>query len=472
MSNRKVFNPFYAILYTIIPTLIIYFYFSNKNNLYDILYNELILNDSDNYLRSFLYERTEIPTKFPSNFLKTVEDENGNTYEELDMGEIKKCPMTIDDITEEVELNNNSSKLTKGEIVELISSKKQDKLESFIRNINESNCGCLPVNEKIFTTAYLCKTIGFNLLFKINEKNKKNAQIISSLYSDMSSSSLKPNSKNLFMGHISYDASKNFIYMIFKIFKSFAIFNVIKLWIISISLIILCSTVSGSKVKIKKTIDLYGKKKLYYDGSKHRNIALKIIVVATFISFFYLLPPFIISFVAGLQFKKLGTLKNIIKIDIIKASYIFLATYLCFSLLVGSIFSGANSYIVNIAKERFNSKDYKFLNKLSKSFTLNAKVKKTNYAFYILQLVILLILTFSFYIGFTSNNSTLMILPFVMFFISFFIVFQYTNEGKFSKIFKKCPANNANSYSYTNNLINKSFWNITSGYVKYNYQYI
>lgn len=453
--NNKIYTPFYSIFYTIIPIVIIYFGFTNKYNIFDKIYNQLILNNNENYLKKYFYNQKLIPSKYPVYFLNKDGTINHN--------KLKECPMTIDDINDnELNFSNFNNQLNNSN--EFINKKKQKKIDEFFINLKNSKCGCLPVPEKIFTTSYLCRTVGFSYLFKLSEDSKNN-NIIYDLYKNIQTIDLEKNSNNLFMGQIPYDASKKFIYILFAIIKSLCIFNIIKLWIYSITYINLYNTISGSNVKVKKN------KKIYFEGSNKVNIPVLIIFITIILSSLYLLPIIIIHIISILQIKKLSTLKNIIYLNLFKKSYIYLTFFLIFYYLIYDIFSSSNSIILNIVKKGFNKKDKPFINKISKSFSLSHHIKKPTFNYFILQFIIITVLIYSFYIGFTSNNSFIYIFPILIYTISFFMIYNSNNEGKFNDIFTKCPESNANSYSYTNKLINKPFWNITSAFIKYNYKH-
>ena len=465
--NNKIFTPFYSIFYTIIPVLIIYFGFLNKNNLFNNIYDQLILNNNENYLKNHFYNQSLIPSKYPSYFLNN--DGTVNKYK------LKECPMTIDDIDKNdlnFNNNNNNNNNFNNNDEELINKKKQKIINEFIKNIKNNKCGCLPIPEKIFTTSYLCKTIGFNYLFELPDNN--NDGFIYKLYKNIKTVDLDKNSNNLFMGQISYDASKKFIFVLFIIIKSLCIFNIIKLWINSLSLLNLYNIISGPDIKIKKIFKNKKKyyNKIYFDGSINTNIPFKIIFFTFIISLLYFLPIIIIQIISVLQIKKLSTLKNIIYPNLFKKFYIYLTFFLIFNILISNIFLPANKFIVNITKNGFNLNDHNYIDKISKSFTLSHPIKKITFNYFILQVLIFIVLIYSFYISFTSNKSFIFIIPILIYTISFFIIFQSNNEGYFKDIFIKCDSSNANPYSFNNKLINKPFWNITSGFIKYNYKYI
>jgi len=489
--GSKVFNSFYSFLYILYPLIIIYLLFIDKDtNIYDNIYNQLILNNAKNYLRDELYGTDGlIPTNFPTEFL------NKDTNEIITSQIINQCPMTVDDVkniqlssSNEKNINNNNENIRKIKLKQLENQKKQEKLNQFILNIDKLQCACLPISERIFTTIYLCKSIGLSSLFELNEKSKTNG-VISQIYEKIPEIDLDKNSNNLFLGQVSYDASKSFVLILFNLMKGLSIFNIIKLWVNTLTFYNLYSIISGYDIKVRKNkgnkvVKKKGKKgikkvfkkvfknekEVYYDGSKNIMIKTRLIFYALIISFFYLLPPILIQLPFFFYKKRLSRLKSVLKPDSMLIGIIYLIVYLIFSNLIRGIFNGTNSFILNTAKDGFNKKDHPLLNDLSYSFSLFHDVKKINFIYIVLQLIIFITLIYSIYTAFTNNINILFILPLIIIVSTFISIFQFNNEGNFKDIFRKCGTNNANPYAYTNKLRNLPFWNITSAYVKYNYK--
>ena len=389
MTNLKLWIPFNYVFYSIFISILIYFLFISNTSNFSSMYNNLVLNDNEDYLRKYIYEELATPILYPDNFLI----KKGDHYD-IDIPLIKKnCPMTIEDVSpENIVLEENNSKIE--------NQKEQKVIDNFVKDLKTNICGCLKVPEKIFTTSYLCKTIGFSFLM-----NSKNDNI-----------TMNANSENLFMGQINYLASKSLVNVIFKTIQALVIFNVIKLWIQIISYSMMYRTISHN-VKVKKTIDEQGNKKVYFDSLKNPNVGVRLFFYGLFSTFIYLLIPFIIQIVT--------------------------------------------------------KDDAPFLDNFLTSFDFSLSKNETiNFNFIMIQLLILCLVIYLVSISFKSSKMNVIMISCIIFLVAFLLMFQYNNEGTFDDIFKKCPANNANPYSYQNKLRNKSFWNITSGFIKYNYEYI
>ena len=471
--GSKEFSSYYSIFYIIIPIIIIYPFLVCKGsfNLYDTLYDQLLLNDEDNYLRKSFMENDLAPSQYPSEYIKDNFINKNKIKEE--------CPMTIQDI-DNISLSNdensnnyinpnNSNEIKDMKMNEIQNKKKQEKINDFIKNIRNTNCGCLPVPEKVYQTVYLCKSIGLHSLFELNEKSKKNG-LISTIYNKIDQIELQKNSNNLFLGQVPYDSSKGFILILFKLLKGLTIFFIVKLWINTLTFYNLYSTISGSSIKVKKTINNKGEKKTYYDGSKYIGIKSKLIFYALLISIFSFFPIFLIQLPLILYKKKLTTLGGILNPNMMLIIFLIIVFLGILGTLFYFIFSGTNSIILSTVKDGFNSKDHPLLNDLSYSFTLFHNSKKQNFIYYSLQLIILITLLYCLYSGFKSNISIMLSIIIVIYVSSFVSVFQFDNEANFDDIFRKCEINNANPYAYTNKFRNLPFWNITSAYIKYNYK--
>ena len=173
--GSKEFSSYYSIFYIIIPIIIIYPFLVCKGsfNLYDTLYDQLLLNDEDNYLRKSFMKNDLAPSQYPSEYIKDNFINKNKIKEE--------CPMTIQDIVD-IKLSNNENSIDENnseeirdmKMNEIQNKKKQEKINEFIKNIRNTNCGCLPVPEKVYQTVYLCKSIGLHFLFELNEKSKTN----------------------------------------------------------------------------------------------------------------------------------------------------------------------------------------------------------------------------------------------------------------------------------------------------------
>jgi hypothetical protein len=475
MSSKE-FSSFYSIFYIIYPLIIIYFFLILKGptNLYDNLYDQLLLNDEKDYLRESFYKNDLIPSEYPSYF---VDEKTKKINKDLISLE---CPMSIDDIkdsdinltkNDENSVKNNSNDLAMKliKINQLKNKKKQEKINEFIKNIRNSNCGCLPVPEKVFLSSYLCRSIGLQFLFKLTDKSKTNG-IIEDIYKGIPNIKLEKNSNNLFLGQIPYDSSKSLIKILFNLLKGLTMFSIIKLWINTLTFYNLYSTISGSNIKVKKTTNIQGEKKTYYDGSKYFGIKSKLIFYALVLSCTAFLPLFFIQLPFFLYKKKLSNLKSILNPNSILIFLIYLIFTIIFINLSSNITSGTSSLILNTAKDGFNSNDYPLLNDLSYSFSLFHNNKNGNFIYYSLQLIILITLFYCIYTAFKPNITFLITITIIIFISSFISVFQFGNEGNFDDIFKNCGINNANPYSYTNKFRNLPFWNITSAFIKYNYK--
>lgn len=468
--GSKEFSSYYSIFYIIIPIIIIYPFLIQKGslNLYDNLYDQLLFNDADNYLRKSFMENDKAPSEYPEEFIK-------NNF--INKNKIKdECPMTIQDIVDITLSNNensndpnNSKEIKEMKKNERQNKKKQEKIDDFIKNIRNTNCGCLPVPEKVYQSVYLCKSIGLHFLFELNEKSKNNG-LINTIYPKMEKIELQKNSKNLFLGQVSYDASKSFILILFNIIKGLSIFFIVKLWINTLTFYNLYSTISGGSIKVKKTINIQGEKKTYYDGSKYIGIKYKLIIYTFLISILTFFPILLIQLPLIFYKKKLTTLAGILNPSIVLIILIIVVFLGILVTLFYFIFDGTNPFILSTVKDGFNSKDYPLLNDLSYSFTLFHNSKKQNFIYYSLQLIILITLIYCLYSAFKPSISIILSLIIVIYVSSFISVFQFDNEGNFDDIFKKCEINNANPYSYKDKFRNLPFWNITSGYIKYNYK--
>ena len=446
MTNLKLWIPFNYVFYSIFISILIYFLFISNSSSFNSMYNNLVLNDNEDYLRKYIYEELATPVLYPDNFLI----KKGDHYD-IDIPLIKKnCPMTIEDVSPEnivLEENNSNS--------ENENQKEQKVIDNFIKDLKTNICGCLKVPEKIFTTSYLCKTIGFSFLM-----NSKNDNI-----------TMNANSENLFMGQINYLASKSLVNVIFKTIQALVIFNVIKLWIQIISYSMMYRTISHN-VKVKKTIDEQGNKKVYFDSLKNPNVGVRLFFYGLFSTLVYLLIPIIIQMVTSLQFKSLGNLKNIVHNNITKKIYLYVMFYLILVILFSGIFK-SDKNISKIAQLGFNKDDAPFLDNFLTSFDFSLSKNETiNFNFIMIQLLILCLVIYLVSISFKSSKLNIIMISCIIFLVAFLLMFQYNNEGTFDDIFKKCPPNNANPYSYQSKLRNKSFWNITSGFIKYNYEYL
>lgn len=447
----KLRTPFTIIFYPIFISLFIYFGFVKKNCGFDSLYDNLILNDNEDYLRNFIYNdyNGNPPILSLDKFLIKKNDKYIKDIKSIK----KECPMTTKDVSDELlnlleddEQNNSNNSED-----EKIEKKKQKVIENFINNIDNSICGCLKVQERVFITSYLCKTIGFSFLMN----------------TDVIDNRLSKNSKNLFMGQVNYDASKSLIKFIFKLIQGLTIFNITKIWIMILTYSILYYTISKD-TKTKKTKDLDGKKEIYFDSAKNGNVPINLFFYGLFLSFLYSLIPTVITVVSSLQFGKLGNLRNIINTSMFKKVYLYILFFLIFNLLIGGLSSSFDN-LASVAKKGFNSKDSEFIDIIKKSFSFNLpKNTVSNSSFYIFQSIILCILIFSICYAFKPSFIYVFILFFIIYLTSLYIHFQF-KEGNFNDIFKKCTINNANPYSFTDKLVNEPFWNITSGYIKYNY---
>ena len=69
--GSKEFSSYYSIFYIIIPIIIIYPFLIQKGslNLYDNLYDQLLFNDADNYLRKSFMENDKAPSEYPEEFI-------------------------------------------------------------------------------------------------------------------------------------------------------------------------------------------------------------------------------------------------------------------------------------------------------------------------------------------------------------------------------------------------------------------
>ena len=159
-----------------------------------------------------------------------------------------------------VKNNSNDLAMKLIKINQLKNKKKQEKINEFVKNIRNSNCGCLPVPEKVFLSSYLCRSIGLQFLFRLTDKSKTNG-IIEDIYKGIPNIKLEKNSNNLFLGQIPYDSSKSLIKILFNLLKGLTMFSIIKLWVNTLTFYNLYSTISGSNIKVKKTTNIQGEKK-------------------------------------------------------------------------------------------------------------------------------------------------------------------------------------------------------------------
>ena len=102
------------------------------------MYNNLVLNDNEDYLRKYIYEELATPVLYPDNFLI----KKGDHYD-IDIPLIKKnCPMTIEDVSPEnivLEENNSNSENE---------NKEQKVIDNFVKDLKTNICGCLKFLKK------------------------------------------------------------------------------------------------------------------------------------------------------------------------------------------------------------------------------------------------------------------------------------------------------------------------------------